>query len=378
MKKISIYIHIPFCESKCHYCDFNSYREKNKEVIKKYIDALIAELGYYKKKLKDYQVDTIFFGGGTPSSIDSSYIVEILEYIRLHYRMSGREEISIEANPGSLTKEKIRDYKKAGINRISLGLQTSNNNLLKKIGRTHSYEDFLKSLKMLRKEAMENINVDLMFGLPDQDLKDVYLDLERIIDLGVEHISYYSLILEEGTRLYMQAKKNKYSFPTVLEDRKMYHEIVRILEENDYRQYEISNFSKKGFKCRHNLVYWEIEPYLGVGISSHSNIAGQRFANTADINKYIENSKQTKPIIEYREKIDRQLEITEYCIMGIRLSSGINKLKFKERFNVDIEEVYGEALKKHIESGLLIEEVENIFLSKRGKDLANLVELDFI
>lgn len=378
MKKISMYIHIPFCESKCYYCDFNSYREKNEGVIRDYIDALIGELDYYREELKDYQIDTIFFGGGTPSSIDSKYIVRILDYIRSNYNTASLEEVSLESNPGSLTKDKIKDYKKAGINRVSLGLQTTNNHLLEKIGRTHSYEDFLKSYKMLKDQGINNINVDLMFALPDQKLRDVYLDLERVIELGVGHISYYSLILEEGTRLHEQAGEGRYRFPTDIEDRRMYHEIVRTLEENNYKQYEISNFSNEGFKCRHNLVYWEIEPYLGIGISSHSNIDGERFANTGDINRYIENLEQGKLSIDYREDIDKELEIAEYCIMGIRLARGINKDKFKARFKIDIGDIYGDVIKKHIKNGLLIEEEGNIFLSKRGKDLANLVEIDFI
>ncbi len=378
MEKLSIYIHIPFCESKCHYCDFNSYREDDEKIISDYVDGLMEEISLYKEDLGEREIYSIFIGGGTPSSIDSKYIVRILDHIRESFEMDRIEEISMEANPGSLTPAKVLDYKRAGINRMSLGLQSTDNEILKKIGRLHTYEDFLKSYGFLREAGFNNINIDLMFALADQTLDHVQEDLERITALGVEHISYYSLILEEGTRMYEDARTGKYRFPSDEEDRRMYHTIVETLEARGYGQYEISNFAQPGFKCRHNTVYWKIEPYLGLGLSSHSNINQERFANTDDINHYKQKLAKGQLAIDYREDIDRATEISEYCLMGIRLTDGIDKKDFKKRFSKELAEIYGEAIDKHIDNGLLIEDKDKIYLTDRGKDLANLVEIDFI
>lgn len=378
MEKLSIYIHIPFCESKCHYCDFNSYKEKDEGVIRDYIDALLKEISLYKEDLGERELYSIFIGGGTPSSIDSKYIVEILDHIRDNFNTKGLEEISMEANPGSLNAKEVLNYKKAGINRISLGLQSTDNEILRKIGRLHTYEDFLNSYKLLRESGFDNINIDLMFALPEQTLEDVYQDLERITNLDPEHISYYSLILEEGTRMYEDAESKKYSFPSDVEDRKMYHTIVETLKDKGYGQYEISNFAQPGFTCKHNMVYWKIEPYLGLGVSSHSNIDQERFANREDIASYIKELDNSRLAIDYREEIDKDTEITEYCLMGIRLEAGIDKQDFKRRFSKELGDIYGEIIAKHVEDGLLIEDEGAVYLTDRGKDLANLVEIDFL
>ena len=377
MKELSLYIHIPFCTSKCYYCDFASFVSRDR-TIDEYIDALLVELSIYKEKIRDYEIKTIFIGGGTPSSIDPKHIVRILNYIRENYRVENLTEVSIEVNPGSLDREKLELYIESGINRISLGAQSLNDNLLKSIGRIHNREDLYRSIELIRQSGIENINVDLMFGLPDQSLEDVMETLEQIIKLEIKHISYYGLILEEGTKLYDLYDKGKIDLPHEEEERAMYHSIIDLLKKHDYNHYELSNFARAGYECQHNLVYWDIKPYLGIGLNSHSNLWNKRFSNLVEIDKYIKELKEgILPIVEV-EKIDKDTEMDEFCILGLRKIKGIDKAVFKERFGRDIESIYGRQIKKHVD-GALIEDGENyIRLTKKGLDLSNLVEVDFL
>lgn len=377
MKSLSLYIHIPFCISKCAYCDFLSFADKE-EKIDKYIDALLIELELYKEKLLEYQIKTIFIGGGTPSSIDEKYIKNILQYIKKNYNIENLEEVSIEANPGTLNKQKIKTYLDSGINRISLGVQSLNDDILKSIGRIHSSRDFYDSLKLLREMGIDNINTDLMFGLPNQSLGDVLDSLNKVIKLGVKHISYYGLILEEGTKLYNLYKKNKITLPTEEEEREMYHNIVNVLKNKGYNHYEISNFGVPGYECKHNLVYWDIYPYLGMGLNSHSYIDGKRSSNTIDVEDYIIKLNSRILPIACEEDIDINTKMEEFCILGLRKISGINKVEFKRRFNVDIEYIYKKPIEKHIKNGLITNTKHNISLTNIGLDLSNLVEVDFL
>ncbi len=377
-ENISLYIHIPFCEKKCYYCDFVSYTNQTKECISDYIEKLIMEIDLYKDKLKRYNVKTIFIGGGTPSIIDSRYISQILNHIRDNFCIDKEVEITIEANPGSINNLKVKEYKEAGINRFSLGLQSTNNKILKQIGRIHSYEDFLKSYNILKDEGIENINIDLIFALPNQSFEDIEVDLDNILSLDLKHVSYYSLILEGNTPMQKWYEEGRFEFPEDDIDRKMYHYIVDRLKENGYIHYEISNFSKKNKKCNHNIAYWKIMPYIGFGVSSHSYLDGKRFSNTKNLQEYIKMINLGKlPIVEVNETTLKD-EIEEYCIFGSRLIDGINKLEFKNRFNKDIYFYYEDVINKHINDGLLIDDEKNIKLTKRGLDLANLVEMDFL
>lgn len=377
MNNLSLYIHIPFCKSKCAYCDFLSFADKDGK-IEDYINALLAELKLYKERLSNYEIRTIFIGGGTPTNIDAVYIEKILVYINENYNVENLEEVSIESNPGTLNREKIKTYIKSGINRVSLGVQSLNNDILSSIGRIHSSKDFYDSYKLLRKMGIENINVDLMFGLPSQSMEDVIYSLEEMIDLGVKHISYYGLILEEGTRLYDLYQRDRIVLPTEEKEREMYHNIVKILNNNGYTHYEISNFSLTGYECKHNLVYWDINPYLGVGLNSHSNMGGKRFSNTIDIEEYIDLlDKEKLPIIQ-QEDIDKDTEIEEFCIMGLRKINGIDKLEFIRRFDLDIDDIYSEEIEKHVKGGLIKNNKYNIALTSKGLDLSNLVEIDFL
>ncbi len=377
MKDLSLYIHIPFCEKKCNYCDFVSFPKQFKN-LEFYINSLLIELSLYKEELQDYKVKTIFIGGGTPSAIDAKYIKIVLNYIYDNFNTHDEMEVSIELNPGSLDMGKLTTYRESGINRISIGLQTFNNDILQKLGRIHTAEDFYKSYDMARESGFDNINVDLIFDLPDQTIKDGIKDVENLIDLGVNHISYYSLIIEPGTLMDKWHQENKLNLLDEDSERLLYHQAKDYLKSSGYDHYEISNFALDGSRCQHNMTYWKINSYLGLGLSSHSNLKGKRFFNTSNMNDYIEKlSDFTLPIVE-EEIIDKETEMAEFCIFGLRLIKGIDMLEFKNRFNIDIEDLYGDAIKKHKGNGLLLEEENHIRLSDKGLDLANLVEVDFL
>lgn len=377
MKDLALYIHIPFCEKKCYYCDFTSFPEMTSE-ISQYIDYLIKELSLYKEEIGDkYNISSIFIGGGTPSSINEHYIEQILNYVFLNYNTKEDIEVSIEVNPGSVSLEKARKYKAIGINRVSIGLQSLNDDLLKSIGRIHNAEDFYKSYKILKDVGFENINIDLMFALPDQSLKDLLLTLEQVVKLDVSHISLYSLILEEGTKFYKMHEMGKLNMPSEEEDRDMYHKSVQFLKSNGYEHYEISNFSKRNSKCKQNMTYWKVNPYIGLGINSHSNLDNKRFSNVSDFkNYYFKLEKNEFPLHEI-EDIAKEMEIVEYIILGLRLIEGIDKDEFKRRFKEDIDHLYREQILKNIKSGLLVECENHIKLTDLGLDLSNQVELDF-
>ncbi|TCU71709.1 oxygen-independent coproporphyrinogen-3 oxidase [Tissierella praeacuta] len=376
MKDLSLYIHIPFCISKCYYCDFSSFTNINHK-IDEYINSLIIELDLYKDKIKDYSIKTIFIGGGTPSCINPRYINRILEFIYRNFNTSDLVEVTIEANPGTLDKEKVHIYMESGINRVSMGMQTLDDTLLKSIGRIHSTKDFYKSYEILRNGNMKNINVDLIFGLPNQSIDQVISSLKKVVELGVEHVSYYGLILEENTKFYKLYNEGKIFLPDENIERMMYHKATEYLTNHGYKHYEISNYALPTYECKHNLVYWEVRPYLGVGLSSHSNMRGKRFFNTSDINIYIEKLNMNKLPVEGEEIIDKDTEMEEFCILGIRKIEGLSKIEFKNRFEVEIEKIYGDIIKKHIDNGLILND-HNIRLTKKGLDLSNLVEVDFL
>ncbi|MGI6382383.1 MAG: radical SAM family heme chaperone HemW [Tissierellaceae bacterium] len=377
MEDLSIYIHIPFCNSKCYYCDFISFTgQENK--VEAYISSLITELSLYKKDLKEYKIKTIFIGGGTPSAIDPIYIYRVLDYLYSNFNTHEDMEVSIELNPGTLSLEKLNIYKQAGINRVSIGLQTFNNNILGSLGRRHHAEEFFSSLDMVKEVGFNNINVDLIFGLPDQNLTDGMIDITTLVQLGVHHISYYSLIIEPNTPMYKWHQEGKLHLMDEDSERKLYHQVKEFLKYEGYVHYEISNFSLDGYQCKHNMVYWNIKPYLGVGLSSHSYLMGKRFWNTSKLNDYLDSLSEGNLPVEDEELISKEIEIAEYCIFGLRLIQGINKREFFNRFGVDLRDIYGHTIEKHKKAGLLIEDDRYLRLTDRGLDLANLVEVDFL
>lgn len=374
MKELGIYVHIPFCKRKCAYCDFISFSGKAR-LIEKYVEALKREINKCKIGKEDYMVKTIYFGGGTPSFIESKYIVEILEAIKEKFNISKNAEITIEINPGTVTEEKLKDYYEVGINRISFGLQSTNSQLLKLVGRIHSYSSFLEGYNLARKTGFKNINVDLMIGLPVQTLKDVQKDLSRIIELNPEHVSVYSLIVEEGTRIEEKIKNKELYLPSEKLERKMYWEVKKKLEEAGYIHYEISNFAKAGYESKHNLSCWNQEEYLGFGLAAHSYFNNVRYSNTDDFEEYFDWPENSKIIHERQTDEDKQ---KEFMLLGLRKIEGVAISDFKNKFIENPIYLYRETLNKLVTQGLIEVDIDSIKLTNRGIDLANLVWEEFV
>ena len=375
MKEIGIYIHIPFCIKKCEYCDFVSYCNKEK-YVPQYINALKKEI---KNNInKEYKITTIYIGGGTPSSIEENYIADIIETIKLNMNDENLKEfknveVTIEVNPGTVTEKKLETYKEIGINRLSIGLQETHDELLKSIGRIHTYEEFLKTYNLARKIGFNNINVDLMIALPNQTIQDIKENLEKIIKLNPEHISVYSLILEEGTPFYNKYNENKIRLPDEELERNMYWYVKNTLENNGYIHYEISNFSKKGFESKHNMNCWNQEEYLGFGVAAHSYNNRIRYSNTNSIEEYIKGS--NKIVHEEQTLEDMQ---KEYMLLGLRKIEGINIQKFKNKFAQNPIFIFKEQLNKLVNEELIIVDVNEIKLTNKGLDLANIVWEEFV
>ena len=448
--ELGIYIHIPFCVHKCIYCDFLS-SPADVHTRKQYVRALINEIyltreGKCANKLiknvlqgdntsyedmeepavngltsdyalydtvcmADYEktimqedisgcvddiksenghiVTSIFIGGGTPSAIDAEDISDILDAVRKNYNVSDKAEITIECNPGTMDKKKAVIYRKAGINRISFGLQSTDNNELRMLGRIHTYEQFMESYKIAREAGFDNINIDLMSALPGQTMESFKAVLEKALSLGAEHISVYSLIVEEGTRL----SDNIDSFPPIPsddEDRQMYYMTKEMLSSYGYEQYEISNYAQKGYECKHNLKYWERCDYLGFGIGAASLYGGMRYTNISDIGRYMDvlaeitnalDKSYVNELLQIRtdmEELSKEDEMSEYMFLGLRKTKGIDITEFKEEFGTDIKDIFGEAIEDNIARGLLIHDGNCLYLSKRGIDISNTVMSDFI
>ncbi|MCI8352537.1 MAG: radical SAM family heme chaperone HemW [Clostridia bacterium] len=338
-KELGIYVHIPFCAKKCYYCDFISFPNK-KEMIKDYIEALKKEIEYVRidalNSIENPEITTIYIGGGTPSFIESKYIVDIIKTIKENFVICKEAEITLEVNPGTVTKEKLQVYKKSGVNRLSIGLQSTNNNLLKQIGRIHTYEQFIDTYNLARGVGFKNINVDLMLALPNQTINVLEDSVQKVIDLKPEHISVYSLILEAGTKLYDLVKNKELNLLDDELEREMYWKVKKKLEQSGYNHYEISNYAKYGCESKHNMNCWEQEEYIGIGLAAHSYVNGIRYSNTEDIDEYINTyklGKNVKDIITIHEKqnsIDKQ---KEYMILGLRKIEGVKISSFKNRFN---------------------------------------------
>ena len=380
-KNFGIYIHIPFCAKKCNYCDFISFENKN-NMIEEYINALKKEIEEFD--FSKYEVTTIYLGGGTPSYIKENYIVEILELIKNKISTNKTKwddiEITIEVNPGTVTKEKLKAYKNIGINRLSIGFQSTNDKLLKQIGRIHNYEEFLNTYNLAKKIGFNNINVDLMIALPNQTIEDIKESLEKIVSLDPNHISVYSLIVEEETLIAKQLEEGKIELPSDDEERRMYWYVKDFLELYGYNHYEISNFSKNGKESKHNLNCWNQEEYIGFGLASHSYIDGIRFCNISNLEKYIENINnldfnKNKIIEEKQTKEDME---KEFMMLGFRKIEGVDISKFKEKYLENPIFLYRKELDKLVKEGLIEVDLNNIKLTNKGLDLANLVFEEFV
>lgn len=373
MKEISLYIHIPFCKQRCLYCDFPTFSGKEK-FREEYVNALIKEI---KGKCSNYIIKSIFIGGGTPSYLEEKELEKLFRAIE-KLSFSESIEYSIECNPGTVNEEKLQIMKRYGVNRISFGLQSCDDSLLKIIGRIHTFDEFLENYNLARKVGFNNINIDLMYGLPNLTVDKWRETLEKICKLKPEHISAYSLIVEEGTAFYSLYEKDKLELPSEDDERVMDKMTKEILKENGYDQYEISNFALPGKECEHNKVYWSLDEYIGVGSASSSYINGYRLVNTSDINDYINRINNNETVIIEKHKNSIEDEIEEFIFMGLRMLCGINLSKFKRKFGVDIKSIYGAIIEKNIKDNLLEVEDDFMYLTYKGIELSNVVMSDFI
>ena len=371
-KPMELYVHIPFCVKKCDYCDFLS-GPAGKERQREYFQSLGREIAAVPE-FPDREITTVFIGGGTPSVPDPALMGAILDQIRNKFFMAPDAEITIEANPGTLYKEKLQEYRKHGVNRLSLGLQSPQNRELKILGRIHTWEEFLESFFMAREAGFSNINIDLMSAIPDQTYEGWIHNLRTVAGLDPEHISAYSLIIEEGTPFASRTL----NLPDEDAEYNMYEATAQILREYGFEQYEISNYAKKGRECRHNVGYWIRQDYLGFGLGASSLYGKERFANTQDMKKYLENSRTPEKIREKEPPLTREDEMAEFMFLGLRMTRGISKAEFERQFGSEIDAIYGDVLRKYKSMGLLLEENGRIFLSREGIHVSNSVMAEFL
>lgn len=379
---MELYIHIPFCVRKCLYCDFLS-GPAQKETQEAYLSALLREIDQTGRETAEHgeTVTSVFMGGGTPSAVEPRWIARIMERVRDSFPVEREAEITMEANPGTLTGEALRVYRQVGINRLSIGLQTTDNGELKRIGRIHTYEEFLENYQLAREAGFTNLNVDLMSSLPGQTVQSYEKTLERVIRLEPEHISAYSLIVEEGTPFWDRYAKHPELLPTEEEDRQMYHLTKEILGQAGYERYEISNYAKPGYECRHNVGYWTRVPYLGLGLGAASFYGNQRYSNTRQMLRYLAVLENGGELLELREETQRLTDkdaMEEFMFLGLRLTAGIRAADFQKAFGQEIETVYGPALKCLTQEGLLESTKAGWRLSEWGLDVSNRVLAEFL
>lgn len=381
-RQLGMYIHIPFCVKKCFYCDFIS-APSDDETIDKYVRALIRELEMSATDYKDRTVATIFFGGGTPSILSVKQLKTIIDTIYNNYNVAKNAEITIEANPGTINYDKLAAYREMSFNRISMGLQSVNNNELKVLGRIHTFEQFLEEYGYAKRAGFENINIDLMSAIPDQSYNSYMECLKTVIDLKPQHISAYSLIIEENTPFYNWYNEGEFVGRIVDEetDRQMYHATRRILADAGYERYEISNYAKYDYECRHNLTYWERGDYAGFGVAAASLIDNVRYTNITNVAKYIDSSLGENMLELIRDNMEKLTEndcMEEYMFLGLRKMKGISVQEFFESFGTNIDDIYGKVIEQQIKKGLLIREDNRIYLSETGIDVSNQVMAEFL
>lgn len=377
---LSIYIHIPFCKKKCLYCDFLSAPACGQE-RESYVKALLREIPLMAEACREYEVISVFFGGGTPSLLSTGQMERIMSAVKRNYDLASDVEISMECNPATATFEKLKGYRESGINRLSIGLQSSNDAELKALGRIHDYRQFLQTYEDARRAGFMNINIDLMSALPGQTLESYQDTLDKVLALQPEHISAYSLIIEEGTPFYDM----ELALPDEDTERLMYHRTNTLLQKAGYMRYEISNFAKKGLECRHNLTYWTGVDYIGFGIGAASYFQGWRYKNIGDIQRYKEELLHYDPFMpeefpwhEEIQQLSMEEKMEEFMFLGLRLKKGISEQDFQSKFGKTIEEVYQNIVDPLLEEKLLIRKNSRLYLSKRGTDVANYVMAQFL
>ena len=373
---LELYLHMPFCVRKCAYCDFLSFPSGAK-TQRMYAKRLMEDIDVMGKRYGEIPVETIFIGGGTPSVPDSGLIVEIMEHVRHAFHVADGAEISMEANPGTVTREKLTDYRKAGINRLSFGLQSANDRELKLLGRIHTWAEFLESFTLARECGFANLNIDLMSALPGQTCESWKETLSRVTDLDPEHISAYSLIIEEGTPFGERygSEEGRKLLPDEDSEREMYHETKRFLKDCGYERYEISNYAKPGRECRHNIGYWTGVPYLGLGLGASSYLDGCRFTVNPDMKQYLEEKPGMFTDIEKLTKKDME---EEFFYVGLRMTAGVSLSEFERRFGISAKEVYPGLMETFVQEKAARFEGDRFVLTDYGLDVSNYIMAQFL
>ena len=381
MRKLSLYVHIPFCQRKCHYCDFLSAPASGGEQ-KEYVKALCHEIRSEGKEYKGALIDTIFFGGGTPSLLTGVELGEIMTTLRENFAVEKDAEITLEVNPGTVDWERLKAWQRHGINRLSVGLQSADNEELKELGRIHTWEKFLTTWKSIRDCGFSNVNIDLMSALPGQTLTSYENTLRRVLELRPEHISAYSLMIEEDTPFYRRFGRGgdeEYRLPSEEEDRRMYERTKELLGEAGYERYEISNYSIPGYECGHNTGYWTGKEYLGLGLGASSYTGDMRFSRESKLEVYICKILSGESTVVWQQRLDLQERMEEFMFLGLRMMRGVSPKRFKELFGIALEERYEKQLIKLKEMGLLEETREGrLALTERGIDVSNQVFVEFL
>ena len=376
--ELGLYLHFPYCISKCPYCDFNSYQLKEDNQISSYISALYQEITAYSQKLKKSNIKTIYLGGGTPTILSGVKIYNRLEFCKDKFTIDKNAEITIEANPGTLDGEKINLLIESGVNRLSLGAQSFNNMFLKKLGRIHNTQEIIDSYYLAREAGFNNISIDIMFALPDQITEDIQDTLKKALSLKPDHFSLYNLTIKPGTEYYKEYKRGKLKLPDEDEEFDMYNWAINYLEENGFEHYEIANFALPHKRSKHNLIYWQNRPYLGIGAGAYSFIRGYRYMNYENPSRYIKEVMSGKLPVDNGEKLSLRKRMTETIILGLRTKDGISYKKFKKRFKVNINDIFHKQIKKLVNLGLLQRDDDRIKLTRKGIFLANTVFREFV
>ena len=375
-KELEIYIHIPFCVQKCKYCDFLSGPE-SAETKDRYMEALCQEICIRSSEYQEYHISSIFIGGGTPTCVDPKWIQKLMQLIMESFHVDPDAEISMEMNPGTVDRQALEIYHKSGINRLSIGLQSARMEELAVLGRIHSYEQFLEAYFTAREIGFLNINVDLMSGLPMQTTADYLESLEKVTSLvpPPDHISAYSLIIEEGTPFGDAYEKQQLQLPDEETDRAMYEITREFLAQKGYERYEISNYAKKGYACKHNVGYWQRKNYIGFGIGAASLVENVRFSNDDKLSAYVKDPLGCRV---NEEQLTKQEQMEETMFLGLRMAAGVSKKQFQELYGRTMREVYGDVIRRHITDGLLQEDEEYVRLTLKGMDVSNYVMSDFL
>lgn len=388
MKEVELYIHIPFCVKKCNYCDFLS-GAVDEQTRQAYVDKLCMELKQEAASLQEYQISTVFIGGGTPSLLFLTQTEQIMNTIHDNYRLSDNAEVTMEVNPGTCSAIKLRTYRNLGINRLSFGLQDTNNDRLKALGRIHTYEEFLENYTQARKYGFDNINIDLLSALPDQTAKQYEDSLKKVCRLQPEHISAYSLIVEEGTPFFeWYGEENRLReegktivnphLPSEETERAMYELTKTVLHAHGYERYEISNYARQGKECRHNLGYWNRTSYRGFGLGAASLIEDTRFTNTSNLKEYLNTPEGVTIPCSEQSVLSVQEQMEEMMFLGLRKMAGVPKAEFYQSFGRSMSQIYGDVIKKLVSQGLLAETRDAVYLTEDGISVSNYVMAEFL